>query len=789
MVTNNKVLTVSYGTFSCTLEGFEESFDTMKAIAEYFRDLAADDRYFGAEPPTPDAEMLARIAEKEIARRVSARMDQGTIVLSTNAPQPTVATPASAAAPAAAPVAPPVAQNDAPAAAPTTPEVASAPAPQPPLTTAPQADASTQATAQQTLAEDVAPAAITPSVTDSVLSAIANDTLDTAPAEDDLYIEDAIENVSDDTPIDLGAIAAVVSADEHAEEELSDTAVEEAVAEEIAETAEDTTAEDTVEEAPEEEALTVSAEDQDTAEAEDSAEELQDHSEEQAEETADTPATDTASDDAPLVLENVVEDSSDPFAEPATELSDWDAEEEEDSTAYEENSIAAKLERIRAVVSRSAEAPAEMEEVTAADPAEAEDQASERNIFDEADVAAPSEEEISPTADAEAGDTAQTEEAVANMIASEADLLADGEEYTADAAESTATTEDTAPLRARVVRMKKADFEEAVAAGLLEAEPVEDDADPQDAPASSLTPEDEAELLSELAQVEAELKQADAEPTESADDADLAEDAENLFAEDPTEAPTQAAAPAPERAVQTEADLSRLMAKADSEMQEPAGKGRRSAIAHLRAAVAATRAEKRNKSAASDADDTSAYRSDLASAVSPASDMADATQPAASPLKLVAAQRVDGAPASADSSGTEAAPTKRAPRRIPVRPRRISADQFDRDEAARAAAPVSSGNATLSGFTDYAKSVGATQLPESVEAAAAYLTYVEGMQRFTRPMLMRMAREVNIPQFTREEGLRSFGQLLREKKIEKLAGGRFTATQAINFQPRDREAG
>ena len=80
-------------------------------------------------------------------------------------------------------------------------------------------------------------------------------------------------------------------------------------------------------------------------------------------------------------------------------------------------------------------------------------------------------------------------------------------------------------------------------------------------------------------------------------------------------------------------------------------------------------------------------------------------------------------------------------------------------------------------------------MADLLEAAAAYMAFVEGMDDFSRPQLMNTVRQGGAEDFSREEGLRSFGQLLRTGKLQKLEGGRFKASEQIGFQPDARAAG
>ncbi len=634
MVTNNKVLTVSYGTFSCTLEGFDDSFDTMKAIAEYFRDLAADDRYFGAEPPTPDAEMLARIAEREIERRVSARTEAGAIYLSANN---------KGVAEAAADVA--------------------ADTPQPDLETPeePQAEAPADAPEETPLEEQ---AEATPDVAE----------VEDAPeveAEPEVEVEDVTEEI-------LEAVQAQAPMDEAGapEDDIEDTAEGEIAADDVVE---------------------------------------------------------------------AVEETAEVIAEDEADFADAEIVEPEKTFEAEDDSIAAKLQRIRAVVSKSAQEP--------------------------------DEEDFSEDEHAESF-LADTRREIESVLKLDDEMAAAAvEDDVESVAEDAMPDADPAPreVRARVLRLKKSDFEAAVSDGLLEAEPEEEDtdeiaeaeaaqaADAQDMP-TSLSPEDEAELLAELAQVEAELNRSDAAAAEE-----------------------EAAPVAPKRPKalsEAGTDMSRLMRETDNHMDEPEGNRRRQAIAHLRAAVAATKAEKKAGDAKDAADETEAYREDLASVVGETPKRPAGQRPA--PLKLVAEQRVDDSPQEEDAAPQETAEAPRAP----VRPRRVSAtERKEADPAPRSTAPVAAAAASAQDFADFAENMGATRLPDVLEAAAAYLTFVEGREKFSRPQVIRMARNVDEDNCSREDTLRSFGQLLREKKIAKLEGGRFTASDSIAFKPEERAAG
>ncbi|MEO9607665.1 hypothetical protein [Sulfitobacter pontiacus] len=739
MMNNNKILTVSYGTFSCTLEGFDDSFGTMKAIAEYFRDLSSEDRYFGAEPAQPDAEMLAHIAQKEISRRVEARQQDGQIVLSAQTPEE----PAAPAQPAPAPE----------AAAP--PKAPAAPQPQ------------------------VSSSAAGPSV---VSTSFAPRRPKEISAYYDAYRINALKS------------AEPVTAPEAAPAPQAEAAAprDEVVSRDVA--------------APKPEATQAKAAPASAA-----------------------PAPEASAPEVDIVPGQPDEDVEAFFADsPRNEVTvdDQDAEIQP-VAAPVVDSIAAKLQRIRAVVANQ-DAPAapqpqvfDDEDTTDAEASTDDVIANAINDIQGALDADDTVEDIAQSSDLEA----EAEEDVAAAQESEeqhedvaADEVEEADAAQVDADETGEAEEDTAP-RGRVLKVKRADIDRAIAEGELEE--VEEDApavleEPekpalriQRDPESTLSDEDEEDLARELAELEATLSSAaadtltdapedaeeavadedDAPEEETAEedsqedtaqeealDTDVSEDdAEEVQAETETAAEPEAEAPkaAPQRRslptldADSGPDMNRLLAETDNQMDEPEAATRRDAITHLRAAVAAKKADMALGAPDAAERENNAYRSDLAEVVKPrrpASTTARTERPAEprpAPLKLVAAQRID----------TD------QPRNVaPVRPRRV---------AAVAPAPVPQAG----GFAEFAEEMGATQLPDLLEAAAAYMAFVEGMDDFSRPQLMNTVRQGGAEDFSREEGLRSFGQLLRTGKLQKLEGGRFKASEQIGFQPDARAAG
>lgn len=690
MVGASKILTVSYGTFSCTLEGFDDPFNTMKAIAEYFRDLAADDRYFGAEPPTPDAAMLHRIAEREIQRRVEAKVDDHGVVLRASdlAPQPVVQPPA---APAAQPA----------------PSVAS----------------------PSLLSEESVAAKL-----QRIRSAVARAAAAPAPVvEDAVYAEDVVE-----APAPVPAVAAPEEPAIAVEAEfVGDPAPEQPpVIEKVA----------AVEEP---EAVVAEPEDEPEALAELSAEE-------------DLPEY------APTVEAAAVLDLEDieVFSEP-------DPVEEEALIAALSASVPAG-----AHVDAEADEPA-VDAVVMAD---------EQDEFPQDDltldtlsgILADLNSDVAPTelaAEAEAIEAAETEEIAAEEFAEEIEP-------------------DSRWLSA--VEMSAEDAEASFAAEEVDLEvEAEDSFDVEDAVEVEDTIEAEAVEAEEefLEDLDDEAEPVAASPTASADELEEPSIEDKLrrararvirVRRPDAVAPLAAEEPAARGEGRTileahskgDEDVTRLLRQTNTEMDGPENRRRMLTLSHLKAAVAATVADLRSggKSKAEKPAETAeekgldSYRADLASVVRPRRptvDRAAAEKPA--PLVLVSEQRID-APRPVDAVGTR------------VLPRRVTAGNLavsDEDEDDEEAALPDAENifAQSSSFAEFAERLGATEIPELLEAAAAYTACFEGRPHFSRPHLLRyVATLPDGTEVNRETGLRSFGTLLRQGKIEKVKRGQFAIT-------------
>ena len=701
MTSESKILTVSYGTFSCTLEGFEDPFNTMKAIAEYFRDLAGDDRYFGAEPPQPDAAMLHRIAEREVSRIVDSRVGENSVALR---PQP--AGPGDA--------------------------------------HAPTARVSTQA--RQPRDADPAAAGV-----DLVPEPTLQDMIPTGVAAKLARIRQSVNPPFVPAAVAEAALDALDAAEREAAEHV---AAENLAAENLAA---DAAGEDLAE----------------TAFA--------------APEAAEAPKAEAPKADAGDVLSRLDALMADPSVE--DDLDD-------------------------APVADSADTDNAFGDVFEAD-------------------AAPMLEDAQP--EGEAADSVVAAQVDSWLLQTEADATLDAEPQAGadtllDAVAEPLAEDDPAPFVADADDVLPEDL---AAADLTLAEALAADPLPEDAPSAEPFVEDTPVAATPEPAAAPTLKSGAKTKRVSSRVVRIHPDEEEVATpRDPNTTRGLDGA--------KDEDFARLLRHADDVMSDEDNRRRLDSIAHLKAAVAATEADRaagtETKPAAGTRQD--AYRDDLAQVAPPE---AEAPPPpevkprrktisvrpqeprpgtirpgmiSPPPLVLVSEQRIDRVPPPAPAYTPPPAPayapqpdgqpmvalrTGRLTGAIgaaaasPVAPqhklvleqRAVHADPEDEEDV----------NDDLSlideaGLMRFAEQVGVKSMADMLEAAAAYATCVESRSQFTRPQLMRrlMASAGGKP-VSREDGLRSFGTLLRTGRIEKVSRGHYVLAEHSPYLAEARRLG
>lgn len=208
--------------------------------------------------------------------------------------------------------------------------------------------------------------------------------------------------------------------------------------------------------------------------------------------------------------------------------------------------------------------------------------------------------------------------------------------------------------------------------------------------------------------------------------------------------------------------MSRIMSQTDQHLNQPENRRHRDAFAQLKAAVAATEAARQlGDKGTEKRDPDEAYKDDLG-----AHEAKSESKPSLPPLKLVKSQEVKR-PAATLQQPVTSKPLDGTSERL----RQIATTKEAEVEE------------TTGDFAEFAASHGATDLADQLEAAGAFICFIEGENDFSRPQVMKLVQSASDDEISREDGLRSFGRLLRQARLVKLANGRFQVADNTQYRP------